>query len=316
MMKQMIFTLLFAMIFSALIAAQNASSVFHVDFITEKIGDNPVKIQSDGKDLWVANFNSSSVSRVRASDGKLLGTWTGATNACAVLVAVDKVFVAGFTSNLYVIDPNQPPGEVTIVTDSIAGSPQSLAFDGSRIWTANKSGSISIVTPGSATPWAVETVSANLGSIADIIFDGSNMWASDSGAGKLYKIDLSGNIIQTVEVGRGPICLAFDGANVWAPNYESNTVSVVRVATGDIVTTLKENGLSKPIAAAFDGENILVTNSGKKHVSFWRAADLAPLGFLDVSGRDPNGGPYAAYSIGSNFWVTLCNIGKLVRISK
>jgi hypothetical protein len=49
------------------------------------VGSYPNFVKSDGTDLWVANFGGASVSRVRASDGKLLETWTGATNAYAVV---------------------------------------------------------------------------------------------------------------------------------------------------------------------------------------------------------------------------------------
>lgn len=42
------------------------------------VGNNPVNVQSDGADLWVVNNGSGTISRVRASDGKLLETWTGA----------------------------------------------------------------------------------------------------------------------------------------------------------------------------------------------------------------------------------------------
>src|SRR5262252_7440709 len=42
------------------------------------VGSGPFFVASDGADLWVANYSSGSVTRVRASDGKLLETWTGA----------------------------------------------------------------------------------------------------------------------------------------------------------------------------------------------------------------------------------------------
>src|SRR5262244_3610748 len=43
---------------------------------------------SDGADVWVPTYDSNSVSRVRASDGKLLETWTGADAALAGLSAL------------------------------------------------------------------------------------------------------------------------------------------------------------------------------------------------------------------------------------
>src|SRR4030095_13678810 len=45
------------------------------------VGDYPLGVKSDGADLWVANYIDDTVSRVRASDGKLLETWTGANQA-------------------------------------------------------------------------------------------------------------------------------------------------------------------------------------------------------------------------------------------
>src|SRR6266498_4753295 len=84
------------------------------------VGSEPLLVRSDGADLWVANINSNSVSRVRASDGKLLETWTGATGAYGVLVAMGSVFVTGQASpgQLYRIDPSQAAGAVTTVASN------------------------------------------------------------------------------------------------------------------------------------------------------------------------------------------------------
>src|SRR6476660_4035227 len=46
---------------------------------------NPVYVMSDGTDVWATHDTSGTVSRVRGNDGKLLDTWTGATNAVGVL---------------------------------------------------------------------------------------------------------------------------------------------------------------------------------------------------------------------------------------
>jgi hypothetical protein len=81
-------------------------------------GSFPVLVESDGADLWVANDGNDAVSRVRASDGKLLEAWTGATDPFGVLVAKGLIFVTGETSpgSLYQIDPTQPAGAVTTLT--------------------------------------------------------------------------------------------------------------------------------------------------------------------------------------------------------
>src|SRR5437868_8648562 len=44
------------------------------------VGLMPREVEFDGTDLWVINSDSSTVMRIRASDGKLIDTWTGANS--------------------------------------------------------------------------------------------------------------------------------------------------------------------------------------------------------------------------------------------
>ena len=279
------------------------------------VGSVPELVESDGADLWVANYGSNTVSRVRASDGKLLETWTGASNAVGVLAAKGLIFVTGFTDpgTLYRIDPTQPVGAATIFTSSLGAGPQGISFDGARIWTANPGtagvGSVSIVT---LNPLSVTTVSTGFSSPIGILYDGANIWVTDQGTspGKLFKLDSTGAIIQTVTVGNNPFFPVFDGTNIWVPNQNTSSVTVVRASTGVILTTLTGNFLNTPNTAAFDGERVLVTNLGGNCLSLWKAADLSPLVgiFTDLSF-----GPYGACSDGLNFWITLQSTGQLAR---
>lgn len=271
------------------------------------VGAAPQEVESDGADLWVANFDSATVSRVRASDGKLLETWTGANQAVDVIVAKGRVFVTGDSNpgKLYQIDPSQTPGAVTTLTSSLGGFPIGMAFDGARIWTANSGGSVSIVT---LNPVNVTTVTTGFSSPFGILYDGANMWVADRGDGKLKKLNANGAIIQTVTVGTQPRFPVFDGTNIWVPSENSNTVTVVRAATGTVVATLSGNGLSVPLTAAFDGERILVTNFLGASVSLWKATDLTPIGTISTGAI-----PAGVCSDGLNFWITLSGPGKLAR---
>jgi hypothetical protein len=274
------------------------------------VGGFPQLVVSDGTDLWVANNSSDTVARVRASDGKLLETWTGAGNAFGVLAVKGLIFVTGGFGNpgkLYQIDPTQSMGAVTMLPISLGAFPEGISFDGARIWTANAQGSVSIVT---FNPLSVSTVTAGFVSPVGVLYDGANMWVTDLGTfpGKLFKLDSSGAIIQTVTVGDSPEFPAFDGTNLWVPN--SDSVTVVRASTGVVLATLTGNGMGSPNAAAFDGERILVTSQVGNSVSLWKAADLSPLGSV---GTGSNSRPYGACSNGLNFWITLANTGKLAR---
>jgi hypothetical protein len=280
---------------------------------TTTVGLAPSFGQSDGVDVWVSSAASpGTVSRVRGSDGKLLDTWTGANFGQGVLVAMGRVFVTGTFSpgKLYMIDPTGPAGAVTEVSNSGLGNqPTGIAFDGSKIWTANSGASVSIVTPAMTTPWPVTTVLTGFSAPSGILFDGSNMWVTDNTANTLLKLNDSGAIVETVNVGTHPDFPAFDGTNIWVPN-NGGTVSVVRAATGALIATLTGNGLTRPIAAAFDGQRILVTNSFGNSVSLWKASDLTPLGVFSTGAGTF---PFGACSDGTYFWITLDNTNQLAR---
>jgi hypothetical protein len=280
------------------------------------VGSSPLLVRSDGADLWVANLGDFSVSRVRGSDGRLLDTWTTATCATGVLVAAGKVFVTGQVSPglLFRIDPSQAAGAVATVASNLGGFPIGLAFDGSRIWTANNVASVSIVTPGAALPWTVTTVTTGFSSPGGALYDGTNIWVTDPGPGPgpgtLLKLDNAGAILQTVTVGAAPFLPIFDGTSIWVPNLSSNSVSVVRVSSGAVLQTLTGNGLNEPTGAAFDGQRILVTNQAGNSVSLWKAADLSPLGSFSTGAGTQ---PYGACSDGVSFWITLLTTGQLAR---
>jgi hypothetical protein len=279
------------------------------------VGISPRDIICDGADLWVANFFSGTVSRVRASDGKLLETWTGATAASGIVIARSRVFITGDLSpgKIYVIDPKQAAGAVTTLTSSLPASPRTIAFDGFNLWTANSEGgfSISRVNPNTGAVISFPGYD-NAGSI---FFDGTHIWVTETFDDAIKKVDpVSGNILQTINVGMSPIDPVFDGTNIWVPNPGSDSVTVVRVkdavgnplVTAFVLATLTGNGLNSPSGAAFDGERVLITNDNS--VSLWKAADLTPLGSFTGPA-----GAFKACSDGLNFWITLSPSGEIVR---
>jgi hypothetical protein len=274
---------------------------------TTTIGGQPMLIQSDGADLWVADLTGNVV-RIRTSDGAILGTWTGAVSATGVLVAMGRVFITGQTSpgSLYMIDPTQPPGSVTTVatTTPLGDRSFGIAFDGTNIWTANQTGgSVSLITPGSAMPWASTNVTTGFSGPLGLAYDGSNMWVTDNLAGTLDKLDASANILQSVNVAPLPRFPIFDGHNIWVTG---GNPSVVAASSGTIIGP----GIGGDNVAAFDGERIMVTSYYGNSVSLWKAADLTPLGtFSTGTGSQP----FGVCSDGLNFWIVLPNSGQIAR---
>jgi DNA-binding beta-propeller fold protein YncE len=290
---------------------------------TIAVGGTPLFCAADGEDIWISN--GSQVVQVQASTGKVQGTWTGATKSSGILVAGGKVFATGFATpgNLYVIDLTQPPGVVTVAASTLGNGPSSIAFDGTNIWTANfdlDGGSVSIITPQS--PYTVTTMQYGvLATPVGILYDGANIWVTVIATsavplpvpGELWKLDSSGNTLQAVTVGRFPGNPVFDGTNIWVPNLNDNSITVVQAGTGTVVATINadaSNQLNQPNAAAFDGERVLVTNGNGGSVTVFKAADLS---FIANVPTGPSTAPDGPCSDGINFWVPLSGTTKLLR---
>ena len=294
--------------------------------MTATLAGGPGVVEFDGADLWVA-LGAGMVARIRASDGAILETWTGASDfPGGILVAMGSVLVAsqgvgpGLSGRLYRIDPRQAAGAATLVASDLPEHVSPIAFDGARIWISSIDGSVSIVTPGPTLPWTVTTVTSGFVLLTGVLDDGSNAWVTDTrligrsdgpvALGSLSRLDKAGSVLQTVTVGTNPQMPLFDGTNIWVPNRGDDSVSVVRASSGSVLATLTGNGLNLASQAAFDGERVLVNNVGNGSVSLWKAADLSPLGAFPL----PSGGaPYWACSDGIRFWISLPFLSKLAR---
>lgn len=283
--------------------------------------DNPSGIAWDGADLWVANFTSDTVSRVRASDGKLLQTWTDADGASAVIAAAGRIFITGelgasIPGKVYVIDPAAAPGPVTVFENFTGPNPRDITFDGVNLWTANQNNGVSFgsITRINAMSGVATTFAAGFGAPSAVLWDGANLWVADLSADLLRRVDpFTGVNLGSTPVGDAPTNLLFDGANLWVSNLLDDSITVVRGAgnlRGTILATITGNGLNGPRAMAFDGERVLVVNVAVDSVSLFKAADFTPLGSLLMSS---NSDPSGVCSDGLNFWITRQGPEDLVR---
>ena len=269
-------------------------------------------VACDGTDVWVGAVDR--VFRIRASDGKLLEEWLIPKAAGALLVAMGRVFVAGFGLHgepgiLSMIDPRRSPGETAVVATELPTYPFSPAFDGERFWTANSAGSVSQVFPSVGTPWPVTTVASGFQVPSGIVFDGRSVWVSDAGNCTVVEIDPRGAIRQTVSVGsRGgaSLPLTFDGSHIFVANPLEG-LHVMRASDGRTVARLDDVAHGSPCAVAFDGERILILGQGDPlcaippSLTLLRASDLSLLGVHSL----PDLFPLAAASDGLDFWITV-----------
>jgi hypothetical protein len=280
---------------------------------TTVVGDNPLFNCFDGEDIWVANFVGDSVTRVHVSDGRVLGTWTGANAAYNTIAAAGYIYVTGRESpgKIYRIDPTQAPGAVNEVANNVGANPSSITFDGLNLWTANfgMGAGLGSITRYNIVTDAETTFAVGFNQPSGIVFDGTHLWVVDSGDNALHRVNPDNSaILETLAMGAitSTAIPVFDGANIWVP--VANGLNVVSTSTpAQVLATLTGNGLSGVNrAVAFDGERIMVTNQSGDSVSLWKASSLTPLGNLNLGAGMT---PFGVCSDGLHFWISVNSSG-------
>lgn len=191
----------------------------------------------DGVNMWVTNYSSDSITKLRASDGASLGTYSvGGNNPNASAFDGENIWVT--CNNLLVTKLRASNGELIGTFGPFSATPTHPVFDGANIWVATVATGGSVITKLRATDGAI-LGSFNLGvfAIDGLAFDGANIWVSNFGDGTITKVRASdGFVIGTYTVGGIAGELAFDGENIWVANRgNGNCVTKVRASDGVIV---------------------------------------------------------------------------------
>jgi outer membrane lipoprotein-sorting protein len=229
---------------------------------TFAVGNAPWRIAFDGANMWVANSGSGSVTKLRASDGANLGTFTVGTGPNGVAFDGANIWVVNFNSNN--VTKLRASDGANLGTFAVGTGPSGIAFDGANVWVAN------FISSGLTKLRASD--GANLGSVAagsgpyEIAFDGGNIWASNRLSSNVTKIRASDNAnLGTFTVGLNPYAIAFDGTSIWTANRDASTVTKLRASDGANLGTFTVG--NTPSGIAFDGANMWITNFGGVNVT-------------------------------------------------
>lgn len=221
---------------------------------TFPVGSNPRLVEFDGANIWVANFGSNTVTKLSASDGTVLATITVGNNPWGLAFDGTNIWVACYGSDAVY---KLRPSNGTILGTVAVNNPLGLAFDGTNIWAVNNLGGGQVTKiSGTGTPTVMGSFSTLDGFPFFIAFDGTHIWVVNSG-GSLSKFRTSdGANLGLFGNGAGS-GIAFDGANLWIAG-ESKLIKL-RVSDNTIIG---EFPISLGAGVAFDGANIWVANSG------------------------------------------------------
>jgi outer membrane protein assembly factor BamB len=98
------------------------------------VGINPLGIAFDGASMWVANRNSNTVTKLRASDGTVLDTFPTPPSDGPYGIAFDGTYI-WVSGDSYVLVLRASDG-AQVASHQLQS--EGIAFDGAYIWAAGQ----------------------------------------------------------------------------------------------------------------------------------------------------------------------------------
>jgi YVTN family beta-propeller protein len=190
----------------------------------------PTTLALAGGELWIANYQGKSLTRV-AADGTVAGTYPAGQGPVALVYDGRSLWVAS-EDDATLLRVDTVSGAV-LNTYPLGGSPRALAFDGSFVWAALvDTNEIVKVDPASGQVAARVAVGERP---AALLYDGATLWSANQGANTVSRVDpATGRVVRTIQVEGGPYALAWapcgaDCGDLWVVATDDDAVSRVRV---------------------------------------------------------------------------------------
>jgi hypothetical protein len=257
------------------------------------VGADPVNLAFDGSHIWVTNRSSNTFSKVRTSDGAVVGTFATGANPWGIAFDGSNIWVANSSANTVTklrASDGTTVGTYPVGTGLLVG----VAFDGKNIWVVingesrvaklNTDGTVAAKYPVGLFPYGVAC-------------DGSNIWVANAGNGNVTKIRASDGAFQgAFNAGVDANGLAFDGTYMWVSNFTSGNVTKLRASDGENLGNVAVG--SGASGVAFDGTYVWVNAFNAASVTKIRASDKQVIGTYPVGV-----GPAGLAFDGANIWV-------------
>jgi hypothetical protein len=238
---------------------------------------SPLTMAFDGRNVWVAGYDSGLVDKVDVVDGTVGTPTLCGGNAEGLVFDGTRIWLShcagtnpvGSSGGVQSITPATGPASSTYLMPGCC--PQGITFDGTHLWVAcwraNKLIKMDPVT-GSQTD-----VPTSAWSTTGMTFDGTHVWAVNGGGTTITKVNTSTNSATAVQLSAtqsvvSPRGVAFDGTYVWvtwqtvAP--AKGWVSRIRVSDNQLKEYELGAGVT-PRGVAFDGANIWIADTNASY---------------------------------------------------
>ncbi len=203
---------------------------------TFAVGDGPSSCVAVGANIFVANSNAGTVTKLLASTGAAVGSPI-AVGAFPQAICVDAAGLNVWTANLSgnTLTKILASTGAVVGTYAVGTAPSSVFAAGPNIWCVN-SGAGTATKLLASTGGAIGTYSVGSGTPQAGCFDGVNVWVTNliSPAGTITALlESSGAIRHTFPCGDDPDRVCYDGNNgLWISDFVGNTVTRLSAFVG------------------------------------------------------------------------------------
>jgi streptogramin lyase len=261
---------------------------------TYPVGQSPRSLLSDGRSIWVANFDDDSLARLTATGceaspdpcGQAQASFPTPSLPVAMVHDGQWLWVAGaLEGKLVGLDPAS--GEIRAEYD-LSNVPSALAHAAGALWTANElDASLTRLDPqtGDRTDIPLEFRPLSL------LWDGDLLWVASQADRLLARVDAgSGEVLGTYSLEGAPTALAFDGDSLWVALSDLDLVVELDRSTGAARARVQVG--EGPRALLFDGTTLWSADQRADRVT-----GLDPTTGTVVHSLRVPGGPYALASM-------------------
>jgi YVTN family beta-propeller protein len=242
---------------------------------------------------YIANSTNNTVSVINVSTNTIAATIPVGSAPWGVAASPDgsRVYVAnsGTPGSVSVINTATNQVIATIATGFTAYD-LCVSPDGSKLYVAsyNTGNGIYVYNTATNTYFNNYYVGTNIYGITTSP-DGSKLYANS--ANFLYVISTTGaSSTVGIPIGTNPIGViaSADGTKVYVANANSNTVSIINVATNTVIASVVTGSSPYNLALSPDGKNLYVTNNTSNNVSVINTATNLVTATIAV-GNAPSG---------------------------
>jgi len=257
-------------------SASNTVTVLDIGAGNQPVATVPVQsrplgvaVTPDNQEIYVTNYDSSSVSVISAATNQVTHTIANVPGPTGIAVSPDgaRIYVSSrLDGAVYAFHRS---GKSFIAVQSVGQSPYGLVVsnDGARLFVTNTSGN-SVVLNASTLE-----VIAQVGSFYNVALtpDDNRLYGASLNSDYISAINPASFVQQlpTITGTGGPAGMAVtpDGKHLYAANYSAGTVAAIDLASHAILATIQVGAGPVGLAVTQDGKSVYVAINGENRVA-------------------------------------------------